>query len=221
MSSNYKILIADDSESYLRIIQQIFEIIGEKYELIFAHDGKEACDQTLLHKPDLIILDVIMPEMNGIEASKFIKQNEETKDIPIILLSATESLKAAYEVGANDFISKPFNQYELLVGKIKTISQQKDEIEKKHKEAKEQHDIIADQQADMYGDIRYSKRIQNSVLPTQEALDEIIPEHFILNLPRNIVSGDFYWVKQIKNFKLKMPEIVLERLKAPFLIRLN
>jgi CheY-like chemotaxis protein len=101
--------------SYLRIIQQIFEIIGEKYELIFAHDGKEACDLVLMHKPDLVILDVIMPEMNGIEASKFIKQNEETKHIPIILLSATESLKAAYEVGANDFISKPFNQYELLI----------------------------------------------------------------------------------------------------------
>ena len=203
MSSNYKILIADDSESYLRIIQQIFEIIGEKYDLVFAHDGKEACDQVLLHKPDLVILDVIMPEMNGIEASKFIKQNKETKDIPIILLSATESLKAAYEVGANDFISKPFNQYELLikvrsalnlVGKIKTISQQKQEIEEKHIKLLEQHEVIADQQNEIYGDIRYSKRIQNSVLPTPEALNEIIPEHFILNMPRNIVSGDFYWV---------------------------
>jgi sigma-B regulation protein RsbU (phosphoserine phosphatase) len=203
MSSNYKILIADDSESYLRIIQQIFEIIGEKYELIFAHDGKEACDLVLMHKPDLVILDVIMPEMNGIEASKFIKQNEETKHIPIILLSATESLKAAYEVGANDFISKPFNQYELLikvrsalnlVGKIKTISQQKQEIEAKHKKVSEQHEVISDQQREIVGDIRYSKRIQNAVLPTQEAIDEIIPEHFILNMPRNIVSGDFYWV---------------------------
>ena len=203
MSSNYKILVADDSESYLRIIQQIFEIIGEKYELLFAHDGKEACDLVLLHKPDLVILDVIMPEMNGIEASKFIKDNEETNHIPIILLSATESLKAAYEVGANDFISKPFNQYELLikvrsalnlVGKIKTISEQKKELELKHDEVQKQHDIISDQQSDIKADIRYSKRIQNSVLPTQEALDEIIPEHFILNMPRNIVSGDFYWV---------------------------
>jgi phosphoserine phosphatase RsbU/P len=203
MSSNYKILIADDSESYLRIIQQIFEIIGETYDLVFAHDGKEACDLALLHIPDLVILDVIMPEMNGIEAAKFIRQNDETKDIPIILLSATESLKSAYEVGANDFISKPFNQYELLikvrsalnlVGKIKTISQQKEEIEEKHRKVKQQHDIIAEQQADITGDIRYAKRIQNSVLPTQESLNEIIPEHFILNIPRNIVSGDFYWV---------------------------
>lgn len=208
MNSNYKILIADDSESYLKIIQQIFEIIGEKYDLIFAHDGKEACDQALLHKPDLAILDVIMPEMNGIEAAKFIKDNEETKDTPVILLSATESLKAAYEVGVNDFISKPFNQYELLikvrsalnlVGKIKTISLQKEEIEEKHKKLKEQHDLIAEQQKDIFGDIRYSKRIQNSVLPTQEALQEIIPEHFILNMPRNIVSGDFYWVGKHQN----------------------
>ncbi|QQS52467.1 MAG: response regulator [Bacteroidota bacterium] len=203
MNSNYKILLADDSESYLRIIQQIFEIIGEKYELIFAHDGKEACNLALLHKPDLLIFDIIMPEMNGIEASKFIRENEETKDIPIILLSATESLKAAYEIGANDFISKPFNQYELLikvrsalnlVGKIKTIGEQKAVIEKKHQELIRQNEIITEQQNDILGDIRYSKRIQNSVLPTQELLQEIIPDHFILNLPRNIVSGDFYWV---------------------------
>lgn len=189
MSSNYKILIADDSESYLKIIQQIFEIIGEKYDLLFARDGKEACDLALEEKPDLAILDIIMPEMNGIEAAKFLKSNESTKHIPLILLSSTESLKSAYEVGANDFISKPFNQYELLikvrsalnlVGKIKTIT--------------EQHDIIAEQQNDITGDIRYSKRIQNSVLPTLEALNGIIPEHFILNMPRNIVSGDFYWI---------------------------
>jgi CheY-like chemotaxis protein len=203
MTENYKILIADDSESYLRIIQQIFEIIGEKYELIFAHDGKEACDMVLMHKPDLVILDVIMPEMNGIEAARFIKQNDDIKDTPIILLSATESLKAAYEVGANDYISKPFNQYELLikvrsalnlVGKIKTISKQRDELVEKHKEVLFQHGVISDQQREIIGDIKYSKRIQNSVLPTQESLNEILPDHFILNIPRNIVSGDFYWV---------------------------
>lgn len=203
MSSNYKILIADDSESYLKIIQQIFEIIGQEYDLIFAHDGKEAYNLVVEHQPDMAILDVIMPDMNGIEVAKQLKKTEETKDIPIILLSSTESLKAAYEVGADDFISKPFNQYELLikvrsalnlVGKIKTISAQKEELEEKHEKVLEQHNIIAEQQGDILGDIRYSKRLQNSVLPTMEAVNDIIPEHFILNMPRNIVSGDFYWV---------------------------
>lgn len=203
MVSKIKILIADDSESYLKIIQQIFEIIGEQYDLLFARDGKEACDMAAEHCPDMAILDVIMPEMNGIEVAKFIKTNEATQNMPVILLSSTESLKAAYEVGADDFISKPFNQYELLikvrsalnlVAKIKTISKQKEEIEIKHVKMREQRDYIAEQQNDILGDIRYSKRLQNSVLPTQNTVNDVIPEHFILNMPRNIVSGDFYWV---------------------------
>jgi phosphoserine phosphatase RsbU/P len=203
MNQNYKILVADDSESYLRIIQQIFEIVGYKYKLYFARDGKEACEEALKHLPDLIILDVIMPEMNGIEAAKFLKNNEETTDIPIIMLSSTESLKASYEVGANDFISKPFNQYELLikvrsaldlVSKMKEIKVQYDKNEEKRNQLQKQHDLIAEQQREILGDIRYSKRIQKSILPTQDVISGIISKQFILNLPRNLVSGDFYWV---------------------------
>lgn len=203
MNQNYKILVADDSESYLRIIQQIFEIVGHKYELVFARDGKEACEQTLKHQPDLIILDVIMPEMNGIDAARFIKNNAEISDIPIILLSSTESLKAAYEVGANDFISKPFNQYELLikvrsaldlVAKINKIKDQSNRVKEKKDQIQKQHDKIAEQQREIIGDLKYSIRIQKSILPIPEVISNVIPEQFILNLPRNSVSGDFYWV---------------------------
>lgn len=203
MTGNYKILIADDSESYLRIIQQIFEIVGYKYELIFARNGKEACDFALMHSPDLIILDIIMPEMNGIDAAKFLKNNDSTNHIPIIMLSATESLKAAYEVGANDFISKPFNQYELLikvrsaldlVSKINSIRITNQELEQKNDLVQKQHDIILDQQNEILGDLNYSKRIQKSILPTKTCIEEIINENFILNIPRNQVSGDFYWI---------------------------
>lgn len=203
MNQNYKILVADDSESYLRIIQQIFEIVGYKYEIVFARDGNEACEEALKHYPDLIILDIIMPEMNGIDAAKFLKSNEETAHIPIIMLSSTESLKAAYEVGANDFISKPFNQYELLikvrsaldlVTKIKEIKQQNKVVEEKRGQLQKQHDLIAEQKGEIEGDLRYSKRIQKSILPTTEAVNAVIPEQFILNIPRNHVSGDFYWI---------------------------
>ncbi len=196
MHSKNKILVADDSESYLKIIQQIFEIIGDDYELIFAHDGKEAVDLTLQEMPDLLILDVIMPEMNGIEAAEIIRKNKDTSSIPIILLSSTESLKAAYEVGANDFILKPFNQYEILikvrsalnlVGKIKAVSDQNTQVTK-------QNEAYSIKQAEIESELRYSKRIQKSVLPTLQALQDVIPEHFILDMPQNIVSGDFYWV---------------------------
>lgn len=203
MSSNSKILIADDSESYLKIVQQIFEIVGYKYDLIFARDGKEACELALKHHPDLIILDVIMPEMNGIDAAKFIRSTEEIKSTPIILLSATESLKAAYEVGANDFISKPFNQYELLikvrsalnlVDKIKVINEKNRILEEKHIKVVEQHEKIVDQQKEIIGDLKYSKRIQRSILPNTKEIGKALKDYFIVDLPRNIVSGDFYWI---------------------------
>ncbi len=205
MNSTNKILIADDSESYLKIIQQIFEIVGYKYDLIFARDGKEACEKALAQLPDLIILDVIMPEMNGIEAAKFLRINKETKDIPIILLSATESLKAAYEVGANDFISKPFNQYELLikvrsalnlVDKIKIIEENNRILNDNHNRVVEQHERIIEQQKEIIGDLNYAKRIQKSILPQKKDVKNALEDYFILNKPRNIVSGDFYWVGQ-------------------------
>jgi len=144
----------------------------------------------------LILMDVIMPEMNGVQAIKALKENPLTADIPVIMLSASESLKAAYETGAHDFISKPFNQYELqmrvrssllLIDKIKEINKQKEKLEKEHVKISQQRKEIID-------DITYSKRIQKAILPTNELVCEIFPEHFILNIPRNIVSGDFYWV---------------------------
>lgn len=203
MNNSNKILIADDSESYLRIIQQIFEIVGHKHELFFARDGKEACDIALKNLPDLIIIDVIMPEMNGIEVAKFLRKNDETKHIPIIVLSATESLKAAYEVGANDFISKPFNQYELLI-KVRSALNLVDKIKEARLGKKMDEDQLAEYQTlhetnlvwqeEMMKNLQYSIKIQKSILPTQETINAVLDEHFILSIPRKLVSGDFYWI---------------------------
>ncbi|MBN2484747.1 MAG: response regulator [Bacteroidales bacterium] len=211
MNQPNKILIADDSESYLRIIQQIFEIVGHKHELYFARDGKSACDLAIQHLPDLIILDVIMPEMNGIDAAKILRNNHATQHIPIIMLSATESLKSAYEVGANDFISKPFNQYELLI-KVRSALNLVEKIKEANAGKKIDEEKLAEydqlkletikKQEDSKFDLKYSARIQRSILPRAEQMAEILDEYFILNLPRNIVSGDFYWIGRHNNMKV-------------------
>jgi len=200
---DYKILVADDSELSYKIISEILEIVGIGVKLFYAEDGKKACDMALETIPDLILMDVIMPEINGIDAIKILRANPLTTEIPIIVLSASESLNSAYEAGANDFISKPFQKYELLikvrsalnlVQKIKEIRKQKEELENKHQQVTEQRDRIVKQQKDIIDDIYYSKRIQEAILPTKKTVLEILPKHFILDLPRNIVSGDFYWV---------------------------
>jgi phosphoserine phosphatase RsbU/P len=207
----YKILIADDSELSFKIISETLNIIDNNVQLFYAEDGKKACQMAIDLLPDMILMDVIMPEMNGIDAVKFIRANQTTADIPIIVLSATESLNSAYEAGANDFISKPFHKFELLikvrsainlVQKIKETKRQKEELEKKHIEVIEQRDKISQQRKDIIDDIQYSKRIQKAIFPTDECMHKILLEYFVLNLPRNIVSGDFYWVGEVETGKI-------------------
>jgi sigma-B regulation protein RsbU (phosphoserine phosphatase) len=207
----YEILIADDSEITLKIITEILDIVGHKHELIYAQDGVIACEKALKIIPDLIIMDVLMPERNGIDAVKYIRSHASTADIPIIVLSATESLESAYIAGANDFISKPFHRYELLikvrsalnlVQKIDEIRHQNYELEIKHQELLAQHHEIAQQRKEMLDDILYSKRIQKAIFPADELANELFPDHFILNMPRNIVSGDFYWISKINNLRI-------------------
>ena len=200
----YTILIADDSRLYFEEIEKAFRQLGDGYKLIWAETGRMAYNLAEKHHPDLILMDVIIPEMNGVRAIQALKENPETADIPVIMLSAPESLYAAYESGAHDFISKPFNHYELLmrvrssltlIDKIKEIKKQKEKLEQENYK-------IFRQQKEMIDDITYSKRIQNAILPTESLIRSIFPDHFILDIPRNIVSGDFYWVGKKGNKKI-------------------
>lgn len=87
-----------------------------------------------------------------------------------------------------------------MVQKTYKIRLQKTEIENKHTELLEQIDKLAQQPKDILEDIRYSKRIQKAIFPTDETLHEQLSDFFILNMPRNIVSGDFYWAGKIDNW---------------------
>ncbi|MCG8698995.1 MAG: response regulator [Bacteroidales bacterium] len=200
---NYKVLVADDSEACLLMIREIFIIPDKQIELIFAHDGKEAFDKAVENEPDLMLLDVIMPEINGIDLVEMFRKHDKLCKTPIIILSATASLKSAYEAGADDFITKPFNQYELLIkarsalnllDTIHQLRESKGEIEKQNEDIRHQHNQILEQKKDIIDDITYSKRIQSSILPSVEQMENTLKDYFLFNRPRNIVSGDFYWV---------------------------
>lgn len=185
----YKILAADDSSICLKVINEMFSLVGDDYELIFAYDGQEAVDKAIEHVPHLILMDVIMPELNGVRAITTLREHELTRDIPIIVLSATESLQSAFEAGANDFITKPFKHFELLMRTKQALS-----MVDKITTIKDQRDLIAQQKKDIIDDIRYSKRIQSAILPTEQRIRKHVRDYFLLNLPKNIVSGDFYWI---------------------------
>lgn len=114
-SNSGKILIVDDALFNIKIVTNILEHAG--YEIHSVNSGIRAIIELRNNKYDLILLDVVMPEMDGYEVNKVLKQNKNTKDIPIIFLTArgdSNSVVKALDDGAVDFITKPFNEKELL-----------------------------------------------------------------------------------------------------------
>ena len=114
--SEYKILIVDDVTSNVLLLKVL--LTNEKFNVITANSGKKALELVENDRPDLVLLDVMMPEMNGFEVAQILKQKPETSEIPIIFLTAlngTTDVVKGFQVGGNDFISKPFNKEELII----------------------------------------------------------------------------------------------------------
>jgi CheY-like chemotaxis protein len=110
-----KILLVDDSSTALMIEQML---LGKHtYELVTARDGAEAVEKAAKENPDLILMDVVMPRMTGIEACKAIREAEATRHIPIILVTTrgeNVNVEAGYASGCNDYVTKPINGLELM-----------------------------------------------------------------------------------------------------------
>ncbi|MCL5028756.1 MAG: response regulator [Bacteroidetes bacterium] len=110
-----KILVVDDLPENVFMLQDRLE--NEGYEVITAYDGRAAIEKALSELPDLVLLDVMMPEMSGIEVLKFLTAEPTTSHIPVILVTAkssAEDTKVGLEAGAFDYIKKPFNRIELI-----------------------------------------------------------------------------------------------------------
>jgi len=109
------ILVVDDIKANLELIKGVLKrhkIVGET-----AISANEAFEKIAIKKPDLILLDVAMPEMDGFEMCKLLKENDETKDIPVIFITAhyqPNHILKGFQMGAVDYIAKPFNQQELI-----------------------------------------------------------------------------------------------------------
>ena len=113
----------DDVVSNVLLLKVL--LTNEKFKVVTANNGKDALVQAAEKQPDLILLDVMMPEMNGFEVSEKLKANPVTQNIPIIFLTAlntTSDIVKGFKVGANDFISKPFNKEELVIRVTHQIS---------------------------------------------------------------------------------------------------
>jgi CheY-like chemotaxis protein len=109
-----KVLLVDDSATALMIEQML---LSRKYDIVVARDGREAVEKAVAERPDLILMDVMMPNMNGLEATRAIRGLPEIKDIPIIIVTTrgeNENVEAGFASGCNDYVTKPINGLELL-----------------------------------------------------------------------------------------------------------
>jgi two-component system, cell cycle response regulator len=132
------ILVADDEPVNRALIQRRLQ--REGYRVLTAQNGTEAVKKTEEALPDLVILDVMMPEMDGMDACRLIKENLQTRDIPVIFLSArdeTEMKVSGLSLGANDYISKPFKAEELIarVGVAIRLKRERDQLRASAEEA--------------------------------------------------------------------------------------
>lgn len=112
---SFLILVVDDVTKNLQLVMEILEQIG--YETTFATGGKKALERLETVKPDLILLDLMMPDMGGLEVCEILKADPRYQKIPVIFLTASneqESLIDAFEKGAVDYVTKPFHSAELL-----------------------------------------------------------------------------------------------------------
>lgn len=114
MDKKAKILCADDEDRNLLLLEGMLIPLG--YEVILARDGEGALERVRETRPDVILLDVMMPKMGGFEVARQLKHNEDTRIIPIVMVTALRDVEdrvKAFEVGADDFLSKPVDQMEL------------------------------------------------------------------------------------------------------------
>jgi len=188
-----RLLIVDDNPGNLQLLGNFLRKL--EYSVEFATNSEEALNWSRREVFDLLMLDIEMPGMDGYELCRTIKRVPDYAEIPIIFLSVrddVESTVKGFEAGAVDYIKKPYNFSELKA-RVST-----------HVQLKRSRDILIScyteidmQNKQIMESIAYAERIQKSMLPGKAQLKKILGEYFLIYRPRDIISGDFYWIRKL------------------------
>src|ERR687888_786696 len=162
-----KILVVDDVPENVRLLEAV--LVPRGYEVVSAHNGTEALGLVESEKPDLILLDVVMPEMDGYAVCTQLRANEETAVLPVIMVTSSigpEKTKAI-EAGADDFIPKPFNHDELLtrVKSLLRIKRYHDTIKAQAAELRELNQTLEERVKSQVEELERLQQLQRFLSP--------------------------------------------------------
>lgn len=116
LQAERKILLVDDSSTTL-LIEEMMLREHTQYELVLARDGKEAVEKAIAEQPNLVLMDVVMPRMNGFDACREMRKHEALRKVPIIMVTSrgeSYNVEQGFECGCNDYVTKPINGAELV-----------------------------------------------------------------------------------------------------------
>ena len=114
-SGSHKVLVVDDDPVIVRLLEVNFEMEG--FTVVTAVDGQDGVDKARAEQPDVVVSDVMMPKLNGLELAAALKADDATKHIPIVLLSAkaqVDDIRSGLDAGADDYVTKPFEPLDLI-----------------------------------------------------------------------------------------------------------
>ena len=181
--SDYKILIVDDVVSNVLLLKIL--LTNEKFQVCTASNGNMCIEMAKSEHPDLILLDVMMPDLNGFDTAVVLKKDPETHEIPIIFLTALNNpsdLVKGFQVGANDFLTKPFNKEELvmrvmhqiqLVAAKRIIIRQNEELRRTISNRDKMYSVIAHDLRSPMASIRMVLNLAVNVVSKEVVGDEI------------------------------------------------
>ena len=181
--SDYKILIVDDVVSNVLLLKIL--LTNEKFQVCTASNGKQCIEVAKSEHPDLILLDVMMPDLNGFDTAVILKKDATTQEIPIIFLTALNNpsdLVKGFQVGANDFLTKPFNKEELvmrvmhqiqLVAAKRIIVRQNEELKRTISNRDKMYSVIAHDLRSPMASIRMVLNLAVNVVSPETVGEEI------------------------------------------------